>query len=283
MIERKKEVKNKAKKKSLFQNSGSLKSEGILLVLAVFMILMLIMTNTFGLSMRFAFVLLIILFSVLVYLGRVAYKESGLKMGGEESIRKHPDEIAVDLNDLIEKDNPSCVKKERGPDQAEEKGKLDNMFLEALPRGLIVPNFEPKDKEEALKQIAELFFQQGIVKDKEKYHRDLINREALGSTAIGQGIALPEVTSDTDRLVAFGILISKKGVYFDALDNEPVYIFIPITGNAKKMEDSPNYLKVIARLSRLLKDKYFRDKLRQAKSSDELLNIVKDCEEILGG
>ncbi|HLD82322.1 MAG TPA: PTS sugar transporter subunit IIA, partial [Candidatus Omnitrophota bacterium] len=92
-----------------------------------------------------------------------------------------------------------------------------------------------------------------------------------GSTAIGQGIAIPHAKSDCiDKLIAaFGL--SKKGIDFDSLDAEPAYIFFLLVA---PQDSAGPHLKALARISRLLKDKYFRDSLRACTDDKSILKII---------
>ena len=67
--------------------------------------------------------------------------------------------------------------------------------------------------------------------------------------------------------------ISKKGIEFDALDGEPVYLFFMLVAPANS---SGIHLKILAKISRLLKDKFFRQALREAKTSTEALKQIKE-------
>ena len=71
--------------------------------------------------------------------------------------------------------------------------------------------------------------------------------------------------------------ISKNGVDFEALDGEPVYIFFLLLAPA---DSAGPHLKALARISRLLKDKYFRDSLKNATSEANLLEIIKREDEV---
>ena len=73
-----------------------------------------------------------------------------------------------------------------------------------------------------------------------------------------------------DKLVS-GLAISKKGIDFDALDGEPAYIFFLL---AAPMDSAGPHLKALARVSRLLKDKYFRESLKSVKDAKEILELV---------
>lgn len=104
----------------------------------------------------------------------------------------------------------------------------------------------------------------------------LMSREALGSTAIGQGVAIPHTKSDcvTKLVAAFGL--SKKGVDFDSLDGEPAYIFFLLLA---PLDSAGPHLKALARISRLLKDKYFRDGLRACADDKSIIKIITQEDE----
>ncbi len=111
---------------------------------------------------------------------------------------------------------------------------------------------------------------------KNKFIEALMLRESLGSTAIGQGVAIPHAKCDcVDKLIAaFGL--SKKGVDFDSLDGEPAYIFFLLVA---PQDSAGPHLKALARISRLLKDKYFRDSLRACEDSNSVINIISQEDE----
>lgn len=128
------------------------------------------------------------------------------------------------------------------------------------------------EKEDALKELVDLL---GTVKelgDKKGIIKSLIERESLGSTGIGQGIAIPHGKTDrVDKLVAV-LGISQKGVNFEALDGEPVYIFFLLV--APKDTAGP-HLKALAQISRLLRDSYFCELMRRCKTPDEVYELIR--------
>lgn len=131
------------------------------------------------------------------------------------------------------------------------------------------------NKEDVIRELAELLVTSGAIKEKEvgKLVQILLKRESLGSTGIGQGVAIPHGKSDcVTRLVgAFGI--SRAGVNFDSLDGEPVQLFFLLVAP----EDSAGpHLKALARISRLLKDKHFRDTLRAANDEQTVVHIIDE-------
>lgn len=101
----------------------------------------------------------------------------------------------------------------------------------------------------------------------------LAERERLGSTAIGDGIAIPhgKLRGVTKIIGAFGR--HKAGVDFDSLDGGPSHLFFVLIAP----EDSASlHLKALARVSRLLKEGSFRSRLLAAKDSDELYSLIKE-------
>ncbi|MBI3021520.1 MAG: PTS sugar transporter subunit IIA [Candidatus Omnitrophica bacterium] len=131
------------------------------------------------------------------------------------------------------------------------------------------------NKEEVIRELVELLVRAGAIKEKDvgKLVQTLLKRESLGSTGIGQGVAIPHGKSDcvTKLVAAFGV--SSSGVNFDSLDGEPVHIFFLLIAP----EDSAGpHLKALARISRLLKDKHFRDSLRAANDEKTLVKIIHE-------
>ena len=113
-------------------------------------------------------------------------------------------------------------------------------------------------------------------KSKAKVIETLMAREALGSTAIGQGIAIPHGKCDNvDKLTA-ALGIHKNGIDFYSLDGEPVYIFFLLIA---PIDSAGPHLKALARISRLLKDKYFRENLKEAKDNRALWQLIKQEDE----
>lgn len=131
------------------------------------------------------------------------------------------------------------------------------------------------DKEGVIRELLQMLAKAGAVKNGDELFKILMDREALGSTGIGQGVGIPHgKTGNVNRLVgAFGL--SKSGVDFDSLDGEPAYIFFLLIAP----EDSAGpHLKALAKISRLLKDKFLRDRLMKAKSPKDAIDIMTKAE-----
>jgi PTS system nitrogen regulatory IIA component len=144
-------------------------------------------------------------------------------------------------------------------------------ILDFLNAKAISFDLKAKDKKGVLQELISLLVKAGEIKDEDKLLKILLAREALGSTGIGQGVGIPHGKTDLVKQLVAAFGISKQGVNFDSLDGEPTYIFFLLVAP----EDSAGpHLKALARISRLLKDKYFRDLLREAKDEKMLLKII---------
>lgn len=147
--------------------------------------------------------------------------------------------------------------------------------VDLLKKELIKMQIQSKDKEGAIKELLELMKGQPEVVDWEKFLHDVYEREKLGSTGIGDGIALPHARSEGVKklIIAFGR--NFQGINFDALDGKPVSLIFLI-GTPK--DDVGTYLKTLAHLSRLLKKEYLRRKLLSAQTPKEVLQAFEEVE-----
>lgn len=132
------------------------------------------------------------------------------------------------------------------------------------------------DKEGILRELVDVLAEVKDVGDRKAIVKALLERENLGSTGIGQGIAIPHGKTDriTELVAVLGI--SRKGVNFDALDGEVVYIFFLLV--APKETAGP-HLKALAQISRLLRDSYFCELMKRCQTPDELYELIKREEE----
>jgi len=148
-------------------------------------------------------------------------------------------------------------------------------ILDFLNEKAISTDLKSQDKKGVIQELTGLLINAGELKPRMKNEvvKVLLNREALGSTGIGQGVAIPHGKCEQvkELVAAFGI--SKKGVNFDSLDGETAYIFFLLLA---PIESSGPHLKALARISKLLKDKYFRDSLKKAENEKTLFKIIKE-------
>lgn len=150
--------------------------------------------------------------------------------------------------------------------------------MDFLSKKAITVNIKTTDKDGAIKELVDLLINAG---DAEKKNRTklielLKSREGLGSTAIGQGVGIPHAKSDCVNKLSAAFGVSKKGVDFDSLDGELVYIFFLLLA---PQDSAGPHLKALARISRLLKDKYFRESLKSAPDEKAILQIIQQEDE----
>jgi len=142
-----------------------------------------------------------------------------------------------------------------------------------LNKKAVTVDLKSKDKKSIVGELVDLVIKTGQVKprDKDALVKIIMDREQLGSTGIGQGIGIPHGKSPIIKKLIGACGISQEGMNFDSLDGEETYIFFLLLA---AQESAGPHLKALARISRLLKDKYFRDMLRSAKSDKELIQII---------
>ena len=146
-------------------------------------------------------------------------------------------------------------------------------IMEFLNKKAITANLKSDDKEGVIKELVELLAKAGEIKNKEDLVKALLARESLGSTGIGQGIGIPHAKSQSVKNLVAAFGLCPRGINFDSLDGEPVYIFFLLLAPE---ESAGPHLKALARISRMLKDKYFRELLRKARDEKEVLRIIQE-------
>jgi mannitol/fructose-specific phosphotransferase system IIA component (Ntr-type) len=136
---------------------------------------------------------------------------------------------------------------------------------------LFIPTMKAATKAEALEELLKLFVDEKLVKNKQIVLDMLHQRETLGSTGIGKGIAIPHgrTTATADVLIAFGR--SERGIDFDAIDNLPVHLFFMVIAHPN--EKGNVYLPVLGSLVTTLKEDHNREKLRQISEFEELVAV----------
>lgn len=128
------------------------------------------------------------------------------------------------------------------------------------------------EKQDILKELVDVLAEVKDIGDKKLILKALLERESLGSTGIGQGIAIPHGKTDKVKELISVLAISKQGVNFEALDGEPVYIFFLLV--APKDAAGP-HLKALAQISRMLRDTYFCDLLRRCESAEQVYELIR--------
>jgi PTS system nitrogen regulatory IIA component len=150
-------------------------------------------------------------------------------------------------------------------------------IVDALHKDTILADLKARDKKGVLEELVTPVARIAGV-NHEHLVRVLMERERLGSTGIGNGIGIPHgKLKDLESLV-LGFGLSHKGVDFESMDGLPAHIFFLLI----TPENSTGlHLKLLARISRILKNDSFKKKLLQANGRDEIYSIIKEEEEEL--
>jgi nitrogen PTS system EIIA component len=146
-------------------------------------------------------------------------------------------------------------------------------ITEILSPELVLPDLRGRNKPEVLRELAACLSLKYRDLDADTLAAVLAERERLGSTAIGDGIAIPhgKIAGVNRILGVFGRHL--KGVDFESLDGKPTHLFFLLVAP----EDSTSlHLKALARVSRLFKDNSFRDQLIKARDGAEIYRLIVD-------
>lgn len=145
-------------------------------------------------------------------------------------------------------------------------------IMDFLNPDAVCANLKASTKKDVIKELVELLAKAGEIKNRDELVKILMAREMLGSTGIGQGIGIPHGKSQNIKQLTAAFGLSKEGVDFESLDGEPTRIFFLLVAPE---ESAGPHLKALARISRLLKDKYFRDTLLKAEDEKEIIKIIR--------
>lgn len=128
------------------------------------------------------------------------------------------------------------------------------------------------DKSDAIRLLAKLLAP-AVGSEPAAIEQLLAERERLQSTGIGDGVAIPHTSVDTAPAQAAALLLCPNGVPFDAIDGESVNIIFGVVGPKRATGE---HLRVLARISRLLRDSETRAKLLSSPSSSQAYGLIEN-------
>jgi len=151
-------------------------------------------------------------------------------------------------------------------------------FNELINKDFIIPEFKGRTKKQVLEELVECLAQNNVEINKDELLKALLEREKLGSTGIGDGVAIPhgKLNGLDNIILLFGK--SGEGIDFDAIDGKPVCLVFLLVAPA---DSAGLHLKALARLSRMLREKDFKNNLMTASDAEALLGIIIDKDENL--
>jgi PTS system nitrogen regulatory IIA component len=148
-------------------------------------------------------------------------------------------------------------------------------ICDVLKRKAILPDLKAQNKKGILEELVSPVSEIANV-NQEDLVKVLMEREQLGSTGIGGGIGIPHGKMKDIESLVVGFGLSRKGVDFESLDGLPTHIFFLLI----TPENSTGlHLKLLARISRILKDDPFKTRLLKATSGDQILEIIQEEDE----
>ena len=146
-------------------------------------------------------------------------------------------------------------------------------ITDVLQRAFVLDEIKARSKRGALEELVGVFAKGGVKADPDAILHVILERERLGNTGIGDGVAIPhgKISGLDGMVVSFGR--SREGIPFEAMDGKPVQLFFLLMAPENS---AGQHLKVLAKISRMLKDPVFRKNLLEAKTHDDLFRIITD-------
>ena len=147
-----------------------------------------------------------------------------------------------------------------------------------IKRELVCLDIESTEKTGSIAEMAESLARENIIRDKGVFLREVLGKEEMGSSGIGEGVAIPHARTGMveEIIIAFGR--SRRGINFESLDRKPVYLLFLI---ASPTNDNELYLQTLSCLSRFLKEREYRESLLYAKTVDDVFFTLNSFEERL--
>lgn len=140
---------------------------------------------------------------------------------------------------------------------------IDERAVRVFPAGV--------SKHDALEAMVEAIVGTGAVRDTEAFRRAVYDRESIMSTGIGQGVAIPHVRIPEVTAPTIGVGVSREGIDFDTLDNEPVHIIVLF---AMPSGSQKEYLGLLAKVMLALKTPGFHENMMACDDAQALLHVL---------
>ncbi|NOY80821.1 MAG: PTS sugar transporter subunit IIA [Kiritimatiellaeota bacterium] len=147
---------------------------------------------------------------------------------------------------------------------------------EKLPPALIKVGLESQDKEELFEEMVQLFVEAGLINDREAAIAALEEREAKMSTGVAKWLGLPHGKLEEAKEVMLALGVSSAGIEYDSLDGEPVYVVVMVFA---EIGNPGPHIEALAEISRLFMIPGFIERIRNAQSAEEVLELIAAEEE----
>jgi len=145
-----------------------------------------------------------------------------------------------------------------------------------LHKDFIIAELKSTIKEDVINELIDLFNNDNRVIDIKKVRDAVLDREKIMSTGVGKGFAIPhgKTSAVNEILAAFGK--TENPIDYQALDNQPVHLVFLLVGKDNMVS---THIKLLSRISRMMTKDEFREKLLQAKSNDEIVELFRTEEQ----
>lgn len=149
---------------------------------------------------------------------------------------------------------------------------LSDILLE----GCISFDVSSSDKNGVIQQMVELAAKSGKVSSQEQLLESVLKREAIQTTGIGHGMAIPHATAEGVKGLVLALGISKEGVEYDALDQKPVNLIFLLAGEPRLQT---SFLSILSKISRFFKHEDFRNQIIEADNVNTILTLIQSRED----
>ena len=146
-------------------------------------------------------------------------------------------------------------------------------LVDVLKENQIFLNFEAEDKDLAIEKFIASLQKTGAIKEPEVLKDAIFEREKLGTTGVGGGIAMPHARSSAIKDLTVAFFRSENGIDFKSIDGKPVNIIFVLLA---PVSSGGPYLKLLAKISRLLRSDEFRNALLEAKTPAQIMEIIQE-------
>lgn len=157
--------------------------------------------------------------------------------------------------------------------------KAMTLLTEILDESCVALDLEASSKETVIESLVNVLVRSEVVSDRERMIEDLIKREQIMSTGIGSGIAVPHAQSAGATRLALTLGRLAQAVDFESLDEKPVHLVFMVVGP----EERGGFIRVLARISRLLYSGDLQSNLLQARTPAEAIECIRHEESRVTG
>ncbi|MDP0506641.1 MAG: fructose-specific PTS transporter subunit EIIC [Fusobacterium sp. JB019] len=149
------------------------------------------------------------------------------------------------------------------------------MLKSMITKECINLNLLAKNKDAVIDELVDMLFENGKLNDREDYKKEILKREKQSSTGLEEGIAIPHAKTAAVKVPTVAIGISKEGIDYDSLDNEPSKIFFMI---AAPESATDSHIEVLSQLTTSLLEDEVREGILKATSKEEIIDILLKTE-----